>query len=126
MRTALRCLRIRDGELNPDHNREIRFDHTITTRARTEDSSGDSEEQSEEDEEEESEEEEEEDTAAAGGSNQPEVSRAERRELKKKQAAAKQGSDDDEDKDLINTNHVEKKLNIADLGKDRQLSRRER
>jgi len=94
--------------------------------ARTEDSSGDSEEQSEEDEEEESEEEEEEDTAAAGGSNQPEVSRAERRELKKKQAAAKQGSDEDEDKDLINTNHVEKKLNIADLGKDRQLSRRER
>src|ERR1700729_2940599 len=126
MRTALRCLRIRDGELNPDHNREIRFDHTITTRARTEDSSGDSEEQSEEEEEEESEEEEEEDTAAAGGSNQPEVSRAECRELKKKQAAAKQGSDEDEDKDLINTNHVEKKLNIADLGKDRQLSRRER
>ena len=42
-------------------------------------------------------------------------------------AAAKQKSpDDDEDEDLINPNHVEKKLNISDLGKDRELSRRER
>jgi len=70
----------------------------------------------------------EEEPEVAGGSNEPELTRAERRDLKKKQAAAKQkgSGDEEDDEDLINTNHVEKKLNIADLGKDRQLSRRER
>lgn len=55
------------------------------------------------------------------------MTRAERREMKKKQAVAKQKvSDEDEDEDLINPNHVEKKLNISDLGKEREPSRRER
>ncbi|KAJ7080000.1 casein kinase substrate phosphoprotein PP28-domain-containing protein [Mycena belliarum] len=86
------------------------------------DDSDDSEE--EESEEEESEEEE---TPAGGSSEaQPELSRAERKELKKKQAAAKLAQADPEDEDLINPNHVGKKLNISDLGAPRELSRRER
>lgn len=61
---------------------------------------------------------------------EPELTRAERRELKKKQAAQKQAAnkgldEDDEDADLINPNHVEKKLNISDLG-SRELTRKER
>jgi hypothetical protein len=49
--------------------------------------------------------------------------------LKKKQAAQKQkakGEEGEEDADLINPNHVEKKLNISDLGAPRELTRRER
>ncbi|KAJ7630035.1 casein kinase substrate phosphoprotein PP28-domain-containing protein [Mycena polygramma] len=87
----------------------------------------DSDDSSEE--EEESEEEESEEEPAAGGSAeaQPEMTRAERRELKKKQAAAKQGPQEgDEDEDLINPNHVSKKMNISDLNAPRELSRRER
>ncbi|KAJ7730691.1 casein kinase substrate phosphoprotein PP28-domain-containing protein [Mycena maculata] len=84
----------------------------------------------EEEEEEESEEESEEEAPAAGGSaDQPELSRTERKELKKKQAAAKQKAaqgSDDEDEDLINPNHVGKKMNISDLGAPKELSRRER
>ncbi|TRM63271.1 casein kinase substrate phospho protein PP28-domain-containing protein [Schizophyllum amplum] len=90
-------------------------------------SDDDSDEESEEEEEEESEEEEE------GGEDKPgqqELSRTERREMKKKQAAEKAkktGEDgEDDDEDLINPNHVTKKMNIADLGAPRQLSRRER
>ncbi|KAF7326688.1 PP28 domain-containing protein [Mycena venus] len=89
----------------------------------------DDEDDSDEEEEEESEEEESEEEAPAGGSAQPELSRAERKELKKKQAAAKAAKAEDgeeEDEDLINPNHVGKKLNISDLGAPRELSRRER
>ncbi|KAJ7756288.1 casein kinase substrate phosphoprotein PP28-domain-containing protein [Mycena metata] len=80
-----------------------------------------------EEEEEESEEESEEEPPAAGGSAepQPELSRAERKELKKKQAAAKAAPEDDEDEDLINHNHVTKKMNISDIG-TKELTRRER
>jgi hypothetical protein len=80
-----------------------------------------------EEEEEESEEESEEEPAAGGSAEpQPELSRAERKELKKKQAAAKQQEGDDEDEDLINPNHVSKKMNISDLNAPRELTRRER
>jgi cobalamin biosynthesis protein CobT len=93
---------------------------------------GDDEDGSDEESEEESSEEEssEEEAPAAGGSAeaQPELSRAERKEQKKKQAAAKAAKtgEDEEDEDLINPNHVGKKLNISDLGAPRELSRRER
>jgi hypothetical protein len=49
--------------------------------------------------------------------------------LKRKQAAEKQklqAGGAEEDPDLINPNHVEKKLNISDLGAPRELTRRER
>ncbi|KAJ7270689.1 casein kinase substrate phosphoprotein PP28-domain-containing protein [Mycena haematopus] len=85
----------------------------------------DEEEDSDDDEEESEEEESEEETPAGGSSAQPELSRAERKELKKKQAAAKVQEDED-DEDLINPNHVGKKLNISDLAAPRELSRRER
>ncbi|KAJ7146137.1 casein kinase substrate phosphoprotein PP28-domain-containing protein [Mycena epipterygia] len=85
-----------------------------------------SDEESEEEEEEEEESEEEEPAAGGSAEPQPELSRAERKELKKKQAAAKQGQGSDEDEDLINPNHVGKKMNISDLGAPRELSRRER
>ncbi|KAJ7353212.1 casein kinase substrate phosphoprotein PP28-domain-containing protein [Mycena albidolilacea] len=92
---------------------------------------GDDEDGSDEESEEESSEEEssEEEAPAASGSAeaQPELSRAERKEQKKKQAAAKaKTGEDEEDEDLINPNHVGKKLNISDLGAPRELSRRER
>ncbi|KII90130.1 hypothetical protein PLICRDRAFT_40331 [Plicaturopsis crispa FD-325 SS-3] len=80
------------------------------------------------DEEEESSEEESEEEEAPAGSNgvqEVEMSRAERRDLKKKQAAERQKLEE-EDPDLINPNHVEKKLNISDLGAPRELSRREK
>ncbi|KAJ7161014.1 casein kinase substrate phosphoprotein PP28-domain-containing protein [Mycena filopes] len=79
--------------------------------------------------EEESSEEESEEEPTAGGSAepQPELSRAERKELKKKQAAAKQAvPEDDEDEDLINHNHVTKRMNISDLNAPKELTRRER
>ncbi|OJA20548.1 hypothetical protein AZE42_07072 [Rhizopogon vesiculosus] len=63
-----------------------------------------------------------------GSASQPELSRAERKALKKKQADQKQQleGESDEDADLINPNHVEKKMNISDLGAPRELSRKER
>ncbi|KAJ6554530.1 casein kinase substrate phosphoprotein PP28-domain-containing protein [Mycena capillaripes] len=87
-----------------------------------------SDDEDEEEEEEEEEEESEEEPAAGGSAEpQPELSRAERKELKKKQAAAKQKQEGgDEDEDLINPNHVSKKMNISDLNAPRELSRRER
>ncbi|KAF4588794.1 hypothetical protein EYR40_010349 [Pleurotus pulmonarius] len=87
--------------------------------------SDDDEEESEEEEEESSEEEEE---GAEGTSNQPELTRAERKALKKKEAEQKQqqAAVDDEDADLINPNHVTKKMNISDLSAPRELTRRER
>ena len=89
------------------------------------------EDEDEEDEEDEDEDEESEEGSeveqAAGGTQQPELTRTERRQLKKKQAAQKQeGGEEGEDADLINPNHVEKKLNISDLGAPRELTRRER
>ena len=96
------------------------------------DSDKEEDEEEEDDEEDEDEEEEEDEEAEAG---KPELTRAERRELKRKQAIAKQaakaplkaeGNDDDEDnEDLINPNHVQKKLNISDIG-SQPMSRRER
>ncbi|KAG2151117.1 casein kinase substrate phosphoprotein PP28-domain-containing protein [Suillus bovinus] len=79
----------------------------------------------EEDEEEEEEEEEEE---GGGSVTQPELSRAERKALKKKQADQKQTAEgeSDTDADLINPNHVEKKMNISDLAAPRELTRKER
>ncbi|KAF7297269.1 PP28 domain-containing protein [Mycena indigotica] len=87
-----------------------------------EDDSDSSAESSEEEEESEEESEEEE---------KPELTRQERRDLKKKQAQAKQKkaegeTTDPEDADLINPNHVTKKMNISDLGAPREMSRRER
>ncbi|THU85033.1 hypothetical protein K435DRAFT_783483 [Dendrothele bispora CBS 962.96] len=101
-----------------------------------EDDDDSSEEEEEEDEEEEDDEEEEEEEEE----DKPELSRAERKELKKKQAAEKQkqkqkagnstggdGEDDeDDDSDLINPNHVTKKMNISDLSAPRELTRKER
>ncbi|KAG5653936.1 hypothetical protein H0H81_009293 [Sphagnurus paluster] len=100
----------------------------------------DSEEGSEEEGSEGSEEESDEDagptTASGAGvkgkapaAQEQELSRTERRDLKRKQAAEKAKAREggaDEDDDLINPNHVEKKLNISDLGAPRELSRRER
>lgn len=82
----------------------------------------------EEDEEDEDEDEEEEDEGANGSAAQPELSRAERKALKKKQADQKQPGEgeSDTDADLINPNHVEKKMNISDLGAPRELTRREK
>ncbi|KZV83397.1 hypothetical protein EXIGLDRAFT_728405 [Exidia glandulosa HHB12029] len=92
----------------------------------------DSDESEEEESEEESEEEAPADGAAAGSSAAPqaELTRAERRALKKKQGPKKTGADgeeeEDDDSDLINPNHVAKKLTISDIGAPRELSRRER
>ncbi|KAG8215171.1 hypothetical protein J3R82DRAFT_8682, partial [Butyriboletus roseoflavus] len=87
----------------------------------------------EEDEEEDEEDEEVEvvvDAAGTSATAQPELTRVERRELKKKQTAEKQAQkqgidENDEDADLINPNHVERKLNISDLGSS-ELTRKER
>lgn len=89
---------------------------------------GSGSEEDDDDDEEESEEEEEEESEEEGegkGNDEPELTRAERKELKKKQAAQKQ-AEQEEDPDLINPNHVEKKLNISDLGAAREPTRRER
>ncbi|KIJ57770.1 hypothetical protein HYDPIDRAFT_190985 [Hydnomerulius pinastri MD-312] len=92
---------------------------------------GEDDEDASSEEEEEEEESSEEESPAGPSATQPELTRTERRELKKKQAAAKQaqaqgGDEDDEDADLINPNHVEKKLNISDLAAPRELTRKER
>jgi cobalamin biosynthesis protein CobT len=93
------------------------------------DSEKDSDEDSDEDEEEEEEESEEEESEEG----KSELTRAQRKEMKKKQIQAKaaakeqEGEDgDDEDADLINPNHVQKKLTISDLNEPRKLTRRER
>ncbi|OAX37718.1 hypothetical protein K503DRAFT_857176 [Rhizopogon vinicolor AM-OR11-026] len=86
------------------------------------------EEEDEDEEEEEGEGEGEGGEGAGGSAPQPELGRAERKALKKKQADQKQQlkGESDEDADLINPNHVEKKMNISDLGAPRELSRKER
>lgn len=93
----------------------------------------DIEEEDSDEEEEESEEsgsEEEESEEEPGEEGKPELTRQERRDLKKKEAAAKakkkEEGDEEEDPDLINPNHVQKKLNISDLNSPRELTRRER
>ena len=50
----------------------------------------------------------------------------EEKRLQKKKPGAGDGDDDDDDPDLINPNHVQKKLNISDLNAPREPSRRER
>ena len=116
-----------------------------------EDDDDDSEEE-EEDSEEEEESEDEQPTPAGQprddgpreSAARPEMTRAERREMKKKRAQAKQQEDgekdkdkedgeeeeeDDDDTDLVNPNHVTKKLGLSSLGGSgapRELSRRER
>lgn len=93
---------------------------------------GSDEDEEDEEESEEEESAEEEPAAAAGSSTTPaqELSRADRKALKKKQGKKEQkGSDDeddDDDEDLINPNHVAKKLTISDIGAPREMSRRER
>ena len=94
----------------------------------------DSDEESEE--EESSEEESSEEEAGPAAPAAPELTRQQRREMKKKQgpkvkdAKAKPGEEDEDededDEDLINPNHVQKKMNISDLGEPRELTRRER
>ncbi|KIK38164.1 hypothetical protein CY34DRAFT_809651 [Suillus luteus UH-Slu-Lm8-n1] len=88
----------------------------------------DEENKLEEEDEEDEGEDEEEDEGANGSAAQPELSRAERKALKKKQADQKQPGEgeSDTDADLINPNHVEKKMNISDLGAPRELTRREK
>lgn len=72
------------------------------------------------------------DDAGGAAAGQPELTRAERRALKKKQGAKKPGAggedeeEEEDESDLINPNHVTKKLTISDIGAPRELSRRER
>ncbi|KAG1733716.1 casein kinase substrate phosphoprotein PP28-domain-containing protein [Suillus lakei] len=82
----------------------------------------------EEEDEDDDDEEDEDEEGASGSAAQPELSRVERKALKKKQADQKQPveGESDTDADLINPNHVEKKMNISDLGAPRELTRRER
>jgi len=88
---------------------------------------GEDEEEDEEEEEEEEEESEEEGSDEAEGEGAgSELTRTERRDLKKKQAAQKAKDEEEEDPDLINPNHVTKKMNISDLNSPRELTRRER
>ena len=97
----------------------------FSRRGQEEGSDEDSDAISEEEEEEESSEEEE--VAPQSTSAEPEMSRAQRKELKKQQGAKKAAAEeDDEDEDLINPNHVKKQLTISDLGKPKELTRRER
>ncbi|KAI6003306.1 casein kinase substrate phosphoprotein PP28-domain-containing protein [Pisolithus orientalis] len=96
----------------------------------------DSDEDADEDEDEEASSEEDEededgDGNEQGGSSiqQQELSREERRALKaqeKLKKQQKQDADEEEDPDLINPNHVQRKLNISDIGASQQLTRRER
>lgn len=99
----------------------------------------DDDDDDEEEEQEESEEEEESGDDAALKPVQAELSRAERKEMKKKKAQAAQakkqansdGEDEEEEEDedpvLVNPNHsVGKRMNLADLGAPRELSRKEK
>ncbi|KIL65417.1 hypothetical protein M378DRAFT_162035 [Amanita muscaria Koide BX008] len=82
-----------------------------------EEESDDGDGDAEDEDEDESEEEEE-------GDATTELTRAERKELKKKQAEKE--DEEEEDPDLINPNHVQKKLTISDLNNTRELTRREK
>jgi hypothetical protein len=100
----------------------LRGPRTVQEDLEEEEEESEEEEDSEEDSEDDSEEEKE----------KEELTRAQKRELKQKQASAskkpvaKKDEEDEEDEDLINPNHVTKKMNISDLSAPRQLSRRER
>ncbi|KAI6101746.1 casein kinase substrate phosphoprotein PP28-domain-containing protein [Pisolithus croceorrhizus] len=91
------------------------------------DSDSNEETSSEEDEEDEEEEEEEQGETSV---SQPQLSREERRALKSQEKLKKQQQPDvneeEEDPDLINPNHVQRKLNISDLNSPRELTRKER
>ncbi|KAF9450725.1 hypothetical protein P691DRAFT_797704 [Macrolepiota fuliginosa MF-IS2] len=92
---------------------------------------GKNEDDSEEEEEsEEGSEESEESEEEESGEGKSELTRAQRREMKKKQGVKQPQQDgedeDDEDADLINPNHVQKKMTISDLNEPRQMTRRER
>lgn len=104
--------------------------HNVDDYRQYRDNNNDDDDDSEEqDSEEGSQEEEEESEEEESGEEKPELTRAQRKEMKKKQTQAKQAAaedDDDEDADLINPNHVQKKLTISDLNEPRQLTRRER
>ncbi|KAG6329953.1 hypothetical protein ID866_9136 [Astraeus odoratus] len=110
-----------DGTAAPD-------DKGWRTKQDEDDSEEDEDEESAEEQEEEESEEESEDEESGPG---VELSRAERKALKKQQAQEKlqkqqqQLAEEEEDADLINPNHVQKKLNISDIG-SRELTRKER
>jgi cobalamin biosynthesis protein CobT len=110
---------------HPDLADQFRNPYSKTSEDIDEEDDSDEEEDSEEDSEESEESEEE-----SEGEDKPELSRQERRDLKKKEAAAKakkkEEGDEEEDPDLINPNHVQKKLKISDLNAPTELSRRER
>jgi len=107
-------------------SKDMSFDNINRNKARDD---GDAiEEESSEEESEEESGEEESSEEESGAEDKPELTRTERREMKKKEAAEKQkkAGEEEEDPDLINPNHVTKKLNISDLGSPRELTRRER
>jgi hypothetical protein len=96
---------------------------------------GTDDEGEEEDEDEDDEEESADDAPETNAAQEPELTRAERRELKKKLAGKTAGKieeeappqgEEEEDPDLINPNHVDKKLTISDPASPPPLSRRER
>lgn len=106
----------------------VSLDKRWAPRDREGDADSDEENKLEEEDEEDEDEDEEDEDGANGSAAQPELSRAERKALKKKQADQKQlgEGESDTDADLINPNHVEKKMNISDLGAPRELTRREK
>lgn len=149
----LRCIIISDFGLHVRYSKDMSFDNGDRSKARKyalylischsdladqycnpyNRTADDIEEEDSDEEEEESEEsgsEEEESEEEPGEEGKPELTRQERRDLKKKEAAAKakkkEEGDEEEDPDLINPNHVQKKLNISDLNSPRELTRRER
>jgi len=111
-------------------SKDMSFDNGDRSKARKTTDNIDEEDSDEEEEEsEESGSEEGESEEESGEEGKPELTRQERRDLKKKEAAAKakkEEGDEEEDPDLINPNHVQKKLNISDLNSPRELTRRER
>ncbi|KAI6013918.1 casein kinase substrate phosphoprotein PP28-domain-containing protein [Pisolithus marmoratus] len=90
------------------------------------------EENEDQDKEASSEEDEDEEEHEQGGADtsQPPLSREERRALKTQEKLKKQQLDideeEEEDQELINPNHVQRKLNISDIAAPRELTRRER
>lgn len=106
----------------------VSLDKRWAPRDREGSADSDEEDKLEEEDEDDEEEDEDDEDGANGSAAQPELSRAERKALKKKQADQKQlgEGESDTDADLINPNHVEKKMNISDLGAPRELTRREK
>ncbi|KAI6019476.1 casein kinase substrate phosphoprotein PP28-domain-containing protein [Pisolithus microcarpus] len=113
-------------DLNADGTAVPADDRKKSRELDEDDSDSDEEASSEEDEEDEEEEDEQGETSIS----QPQLSREERRALKAQEKLKKQqqpdADEDEEDPDLINPNHVQRKLNISDIGSPRQLTRKER